>query len=113
MKVVNVIVAITLMTISLPLFAASATTGYVEIKTIRAGGGFLRVIGKTPFNDPSNCGGSGTNLSVIILESTKSYKEIVSIVLSARMSGKKVQFWVNGCTTDSGSQFPSGLFVYL
>lgn len=93
--------------------AASGPSGYVDIKTIRAGGGFLRVTGVSNFNDPSSCNGSPTNDDVLIFEDTLSYREIVSFVLSAKMTGKKVSFWLNGCDDDSGNSYPTARYVYI
>jgi len=94
---------------------ASGSTGYVEIQTIRVGGGFLRVTGVSNFNDPSNCDGSGSdnNRSVLIMEGTTSYKEMLSFVLSAKLANKPVQFWLDGCSTDSGNSIPNAKFVYI
>ncbi|MCP4486465.1 MAG: hypothetical protein GY820_03965 [Gammaproteobacteria bacterium] len=92
---------------------AGGSTGYFDIKTIRVGGGFLRVVGVSSFNDPSSCSGSPTNTNVLIFEDTASYKEMVSFVLSAKMAGKKVNFWVSGCENDSGNSYPKAAFTYI
>ena len=101
--------------ISLPNYAATGSTGYIDIKQIRIGGGFTRVTGVTPFNDPSNCSNDGTNKNtdVLIFETTKSYKEIVSTLLAAQASNRPVQFWVGGCENDSGKLYPNATFIYL
>jgi hypothetical protein len=94
-------------------YAGSGGTGYVDIGTIRVGGGFLRVTGVSSFNDPSSCDGSPTNANILIFEDTPSYKEIISFVLSAKMANKKVNFYVNGCGIDSGKSYPKALYVYI
>ncbi len=108
---------ITFLSITLPSisYGASGSTGAVEIKTIRAGGGFVRITGETEFKDPSNCNGAGSNrnATVILREGTDSYSEQVSFILSAKMAGKKIQFWVNGCENDSGKQYPKALYTYI
>lgn len=96
-------------------YAATGSTGYVDIQTIRVGGGFLRVTGITDFIDPSNCNGSGANANrnIVVLEGTPSYKEILSFVLSAKMTNRAIQFWVDGCATDSGNLYPNAKYVYV
>ena len=92
--------------------AASGPSGFVKIKTLRAGAGFIRVTGETNFTDPSNCAGS-ENASVLVFEDTQSYSEIVSFLLAARVSGEPVQFWLSDCKTDSGKEYPRGTYLYL
>jgi hypothetical protein len=96
-------------------YGSAGQTGYVKIDTIRVGGGWLRVTGVTDFSDPGDCDGSGNykNRNILIMEDTPSYKEIVSFVLSAKMSDRLVQFWVSGCKADSGKSYPDGRFVYI
>lgn len=96
-------------------YAATGSSGFVKIKTLRAGAGFIRITGETKFTDPSNCSNDGTNQnqSVLVFEDTASYSEIVSFLLAARVSGEPVQFWLDGCRTDSGKDYPRGTFLYL
>ncbi len=107
--------AATLIALSFPCFAASGGSGFVEIKQLRIGGGFARISGVSQFTDPSDCSGSGTNKNteMLVMEGTPSYKEIVSILLSAKLTNTPVQFWVSGCETDSGKQYPNAKFVYI
>ena len=94
-------------------YAGSGSTGYIEIRTIRVGGGFLRVTSTSEFSDPSSCSGSSSISHILISEDTPSYNEIVSFVLSAKMANRKVNFWVKGCGTDSGNSYPKGLYAYM
>lgn len=101
--------------INFPLYSATGGSGFAVIDQLRFGGGFARVTGMSDFTDPSDCNQSGLNSSreMIIIESTSSYKEIESTLLMAKASNTAVQFWVNGCHTDSGYEYPKGLYIYL
>ena len=92
--------------------AASGASGFVKIKTLRAGAGFIRITGETNFTDPSNCNGS-VNSTVLVFDDTQSYSEIVSFLLAARLSGEPVQFWLSDCKIDSGKSYPRGTYLYL
>ena len=108
-------IALIMTVVSVSVYAAAGSTGYVEISDLRFGGGFTRVTGKTQFIDPGNCSGDGTNKNAVVLihESTASYNEMVSAILSARAIGTPVLFWVSGCQTDSGVQYPGAHYVYF
>ncbi|KZY42913.1 MULTISPECIES: hypothetical protein [unclassified Oleiphilus] len=95
--------------------AQTGASGLVDIKTLRIGGGFLRVTGSTDFQDPSDCNGSGqnSNRDVLIFEGIDSYNEIVSFALAAKMANQKVQFWLDGCGIDSGRNYPKASYIYL
>ena len=110
----NVSVFLLGLLVSFPAIGASGSTGYFDITRIRVGGGFVRVSGAS-FKDPSDCAGAGTNTSsnLLIMETAASYKEMVSILLAAKMANKPVQFWVNGCDNDSGKLYPSARHIYL
>jgi len=101
--------------LSFAIEGATGGSGYVKIKTLRVGSGFVRITGEWQFSDPSDCDGSGTNKNsvVLVLEETQSYNEMVSFLLAARMSDSPVQFWLNGCEIDSGKSYPKGTFLYL
>ncbi len=107
------LVGVLLILHTVPAFDATGLTGYRDIWYVRIGNGHIRVYGSTNWTDPSSCSGSPTNQSVIVLDTDPSYKEIVAAVLAAEMGNREVQFWVSGCTTDSGSQYPKGTFIYL
>lgn len=94
-------------------YGATGSTGYFHIDIIRAGGGFLKVVGATAFTDPSSCGGTSTSSALLILDTTPSYKEIVAFVLSAKMAGKKVSFWVSGCANEGANSYPNALYAYI
>lgn len=94
--------------------AGTGGTGYRDIDIVRIGNGFVRIWATQEWADPSSCGGASTNASVLVLEAdTASYQEIVSAILAAKFAGRKIQFWVSGCATDSGNQYPKGTFVYI
>lgn len=105
--------------VSIPIYAADSVatgmTGYFEIKRLRFGGGFVRVTASTQFEDPGDCitNSRGKSPVVLVMEDTKSYKEIVSTLLTAKAAGKSVQFWINGCKEDSGLEYPNGTFIYI
>ena len=92
--------------------SASGASGYRSIDYVRIGGGFVRVRATTAWDDPVSCNGA-TNLSIIVLDTDPSYQEIVSIILAAKMADKPIEFWISGCASDSGIQYPRGSFVYL
>lgn len=113
MRIAAALFAFTASALPAPVNAAQGATGFRAVQSIRAGGSLLQVQGTTAFDDPSSCNGSASNLIVVIQSATASYSEIMALLMSASAMGKQVQFWVNGCVTENGNQYPNATYIYL
>lgn len=77
--------------------AASLTAGgYVKSVDVRESGAVMVTL-QSPHNDPQGCGKSD---SVAIARNHRAKKEMLAVVLSAQATGAKVEFGINGCSTD-------------
>lgn len=93
--------------------AAGGMTGYREVAELKIGGGYVRVLATEPWDDPPSCTGGSTSSMVVVPESVASYSEILSAILAAKITGTQIAFYVSGCTTENGNQYPQGSFIYL
>lgn len=107
-------VFVTLLVIFSNIAFAGGTTGTFKIGELKVGEDGIRIHADGGFwNDADQCSGSNTTNRVFLLDTTQGYEEIYSGILAYKMADKPVTFYVSGCVTVNGVNFPSVKVVYL